>query len=100
MRNISSIMAAGLLLLTACTSTEEQIKQELTEANYCETASDCVDIGSKCPFDCYILVNTAEADRMKIKVESFPSQCQYSCVAIQGVECVQNKCQATPEGNR
>lgn len=93
-----------LVLLAACNSgasgnptTEEGIQKELVKANYCDTAADCTDVGAKCPFGCYLYVNKDEASRLKPMVEGFPSTCQYSCIAIKGVECVQNKCEVIPD---
>lgn len=84
---------AGAALLAACTQNQEaQIKQAIAEANTCETAADCVDIGAKCPFDCYIFVNKNESERIKTLVDGYPSQCEYSCLAISGVDCVDRKC--------
>jgi len=33
---------------------EPHIKSSIEKANYCEMDSDCVDVGGKCPFGCYI----------------------------------------------
>lgn len=96
MRFTLPILIAALLLLSACSSdamTQEQIKQEIAAANYCETPDDCVDVGGKCPFDCYIFVNGSEADRIKTMVDGHGTTCTYSCLAINGVDCVNNKCQ-------
>jgi hypothetical protein len=103
---LSSLAIFSVILLSACVSvdttrdptTEEGIKSEIVKANYCETATDCVDVGAKCPFDCYIYVNKDQAPRIKKLVDGFPSQCEYSCIAIQGVECVQNVCKVIPDG--
>lgn len=102
---LSLLPLVGLVFLSACangdttyTPTSEQgIKQELAKANYCESVSDCVDVGAKCPFGCYLYVNKDEAPRLKPMIEGFQSTCQYSCIAIKGVECVQNKCQVIPD---
>lgn len=91
--NVRLVPIIGLLLLSACASEEARIKEQIAEANYCETAEDCVDTGSKCPFGCYIYVNDTEAGRIKTLVDGYDSTCQYACIAISGVECVQNKCQ-------
>jgi hypothetical protein len=88
----------SLIALAGCMSAEAQIKQEISDANYCETAADCVDVGGKCPFDCYIFVNASEADRIGDLVGSYNSTCEYSCIAIDGVDCVDNKCQAIVPG--
>lgn len=88
------------ILLSGCKpapQTEAAIKEELAEANYCETESDCTLIGSKCPFDCYIYVNKNEADRMKQIVDDFPSDCTYSCIQSFGVACNQGTCEAITE---
>jgi hypothetical protein len=79
-------------VLAACASKEEQLRTQLHAANYCETVDDCTLIGSKCPFDCYIYVHKDEAERMKNAVDAFPSTCQYSCIEVGIVECLNHKC--------
>ena len=86
-----------LPLLTACAGEEARIRSAINDANYCETKDDCVFIGAKCPFDCYIYVNTAEADRIKEMVDGYASTCQYSCVQSFGVECRNKVCKAITE---
>lgn len=103
---LSYLSIVSIILLSACASadtsrdpvSEEGIKAEIVKANYCETADDCVDVGAKCPFDCYILTNKAEALRIKKLVDAFPSQCEYSCIAIKGIECAENVCKVIPDG--
>lgn len=92
MRHASLFIASFGLLLAGCASEEARIKKEIAAANYCETKDDCVLVGSKCPFDCYIYANTAEADRIRAMVDAYETQCTYSCLASQGVDCVNNKC--------
>lgn len=100
---LSHLSLLSFVLLAACNSgsgsptSEEGIKKELVKANYCDTAADCTDVGSKCPFGCYLYVNKDEAPRIKKMVDGFSSQCEYSCIAIKGVECVQNECQVIPD---
>ncbi len=91
---IRTIIILGLLtsLLVGC-SAEAKLKNELEAANYCETKNDCVLIGSKCPFDCYIYVNADKADILKSKVEAYESKCEYSCLACADVACVEGKCE-------
>lgn len=86
---------AAALLLAACNSslTEANIKEQIAAANYCDTPDDCVDVGGKCPFDCYIFVNEKEEGRIKSMVEGYASTCTYSCLAINDVDCVEHKCQ-------
>ena len=71
---------------------ENNIKEKITQANYCNSDDDCFFIGSKCPFGCYIYVNKAEGDRIKELIEGFNSNCVYGCVQSYGVECKNNKC--------
>lgn len=74
--------------------TEKYIQNEINKANYCETNSDCSLVAnSKCPFGCYIFVNKEEVDRIDNLLKNFESQCVYSCVQNQDVECINNKCQ-------
>jgi hypothetical protein len=42
------------------------IQSKINQANYCNIKSDCIDIGGKCPFGCYIYVNKEEAKRCLI----------------------------------
>ncbi len=86
---------AALMLLTGCA--EQALKLDLQEGNYCETKDDCVLIGSKCPFDCYVYANKDKAEELKERMYAFESDCEYSCIATAGVECRQNVCVAVPE---
>lgn len=75
---------------------EANTNREITKANYCQTASDCEIIPSRCPFGCYAAVNKGEADRIKNIIESYQpqySQCAYSCIELKSVDCVDSKCQ-------
>lgn len=75
---------------------EANINREIIKANYCQIASDCEIIPSRCPFGCYAAVNKGEADRIKNIIESYQpqySQCAYSCIELKSVDCVNNKCQ-------
>jgi hypothetical protein len=101
---------ATMALASCSASAEQTIKDEIVKANHCETVDDCVDAGGKCPFDCYIFVHKDEVSRIRSLVERYQSTCTYSCIAIDGVDCVGNKCvvrqpapvaesSAAPEGN-
>lgn len=100
MRHHSPLLL-GLLLLAGCASApasdEARIKAEIAAANRCETTADCVDVGATCPFGCNILVHKDEAGRIRQLVDSFNSQCVYSCLAISGVQCIENRCEAIQE---
>lgn len=73
---------------------ENKIKAEIEKANYCSIDSDCVDIGGKCPFGCYIYVNRNEAERISQLVESFESKCVYGCVSCSQLTCAEGRCRA------
>lgn len=89
-------VAFSCALLAGCAG-QLDLADELAAANHCETEADCVLIGSKCPFDCYIYVHANEADRLRTAVEEYPSNCTYSCIQSFGVECRDNKCAARLE---
>lgn len=65
----------------------------LNEANYCEVKEDCINLGSKCPFGCYIYVNSEEEEKMNNLLNSFESKCIYGCEQCLDVECVSGECQ-------
>jgi len=68
------------------------IQSKINQANYCNIKSDCIDIGGKCPFGCYIYVNKEEAKKMFNLVDSYNSNCVYGCLSCQEVECINQKC--------
>ncbi len=96
MKKIKIILLACLavvsLFLVSCSNAESRIKSEINKANYCITKEDCVNIGSKCPFDCYIYVNQREAERIKAMVDSYESKCVYDCIYCYDVACLDGKC--------
>ncbi len=91
---LTFLLLAGAAVTSCGASPERTIKDEIAKANHCETAADCVDASSKCPFGCHAFVNAAEASRIKGLIEGYQSTCTYSCVAIDGVDCVANTCVA------
>lgn len=96
-----SLSVLSLCVLVGCApspTSEAGIKAAIAEANHCETKADCVLVGSKCPFDCYIYANASEADRIRTMVDGFHSDCTYSCIASDGVECVAGTCEMIPQG--
>jgi hypothetical protein len=76
---------------------ELNIKSKIEKANYCEIDSDCVDVGGKCPFGCYIYVNKNEVSEISSLVESFDSNCVYGCLACPTVTCENKKCKEVCE---
>lgn len=91
------LLALAILLVASCASQEESIKREIESANFCETKEDCILVGSKCPFDCYIYSNAKEADRIKNLVDSYESACAYSCIMCDDVACENGKCKPVCE---
>lgn len=81
------------LLLSACT-VQQDVEKQIETANYCNTPDDCVNLGSRCPFGCDILVNKNEADIVKRKLNALPqiNRCNYNCVMPSLIECQENKC--------
>ena len=71
---------------------ESNIKSAIEKANYCEVGSDCVDAGGECPFGCYAYVNKNEVEQISKLIQSYNSNCVYSCVSLSEVVCENNKC--------
>lgn len=97
-RNIAIIVVLLLLLIVALAyfdpRSEGSVKREIERANYCNTKSDCVDVGGKCPFGCYVFVNKNESQRIETLVNSYNSTCMYACIALKDFDCISGKCQA------
>jgi|SRR5690606_1274831 len=75
-------------------SEEDRIKRQIEAANYCEVVSDCQQVAvSKCPFGCYIYVNKDEGGRIEELLSGFQSNCEYGCIEMKGVDCVNNTCE-------
>ena len=90
--------AAGLAIATllGCVPSEDEIQREIDEASYCTTASECVDVGTECPFGCNILVNAAEADRIRDLLDDHDETCLYDCVAPTTIQCTAGRCEMAP----
>lgn len=73
---------------------EWDIRREINAANTCTVDADCAEVGSVCPFGCHISVNKAESARIQALLETYPSDCAYSCIAIDRIECISNRCMA------
>jgi hypothetical protein len=96
----------SILVLGACTGasttpsthsgdpaapTTEEVEALIASANYCDDATDCVDIGATCPFGCWILVNAAEADEVEAAIGAWAaagtSSCTFSCANRGEISC-------------
>lgn len=75
---------------TAAPTTAE-VEAMLEAANHCTVATDCVDVGTQCPFGCWILVNAAEADDVRAAIDAWAaagsSSCTYSCANRGEIVC-------------
>jgi hypothetical protein len=80
------------LLVAACSPTESDIRDAIEDANHCSAVSDCVDVGTVCPFGCNILVNKSEAQRIRDMLDGYESTCAYDCAAPKGVACTGGRC--------
>lgn len=87
---VTTLLSA--LLLSSCASAEDDIRAAIDEANHCETKSDCDMVYSRCPFDCYVLVNGSESERIHDLIHGYASKCEYGCTEPPDFDCVENKC--------
>lgn len=97
-------LVALLTALAACAGTDpktahsgtsapttDELEAMIAAANHCVAAEDCVDIGTQCPFGCWILVNAAEADDVEAAIAAWAaagsSSCTYSCANRGEIVC-------------
>lgn len=73
-----------------------QVEAAIAANNHCQTAADCEEVGSTCPFGCQILVNKEKADSIRSMIEAWEasqeSPCTYRCRAPGEVQCQSRKC--------
>jgi len=88
------LIISGVAILFSKTvfSDENKIKKEIEKAGYCGQKSDCEIIDSQCPFGCFVAVNKNESERIKNLIDNYQSNCVYSCLEVDGYDCVKNKC--------
>ena len=90
------IFLCALVLMVSGCSTEEKkeasLREQIKNANYCQSDEDCAFVGHQCPFGCYIYVNQNEREDISAKLQSFNSRCTYSCINCQGVACINRTC--------
>jgi hypothetical protein len=97
MRTVLVAGGIALALVAACGPSESHVKEEIAQANHCTAPADCVNLGSHCPFGCYVLVNQSEADRIADLIQEYDdahsrSQCMYDCIAFTGIGCREHQC--------
>ncbi len=88
-----ALAALGMAVLLFRPTEEDRINAEIDRANYCQTASDCEAVYAQCPFNCYAPVHKSQARRIEGLIAGYRSTCAYSCIAIEGVDCVSGRCQ-------
>jgi len=71
---------------------QNYIFKEIDRANYCEKNSDCSLLPSSCPFGCFVAVNKAEVKRIDSLINSYQSNCIYSCIKAKGTKCIDKRC--------
>jgi hypothetical protein len=81
--------------------TADEVQADIEAANYCAAAGECVNLGSHCPFGCYVLVNQAEVSDITDRIAEYDesnegTQCTYSCVAVDGFDCTDGRCVVRP----
>ena len=93
MKKIFLFFTVASLLLVSC-SNENYIRAQIQKSDYCGNKEDCVLVDSKCPFGCYIYSNAKEAARIKKLIDSYSSNCMYTCIQCSDVECREGRCAA------
>jgi hypothetical protein len=85
-------LGLGAIGFSGCTS-EASIRAEIASANTCTQATDCVSVGTYCPYGCDILVNASQADRIQSLLESHnDNTCQYDCASLSWISCDAGAC--------
>jgi hypothetical protein len=87
-----------------CRFFENNVKQVLDDANYCNKSDECkIDTSVQCPYGCYRLINkdvnlTQELNKVQfdLKMQNYLCpKCIYGCAqppAINNIYCVKKKC--------
>ena len=87
----------GLLLaLAGCKPTEVGLARRLEAANHCQVPSDCVDLGSFCPFGCNQVVHVDEAPALRQALTKFLEDgrdtCPLDCEPVAAIRCDAFRC--------
>jgi len=83
------------LLLGSCGLSEDAVREEIRIAGRCSLATDCVDIGSYCPYGCSVVVHKDEAERMRRFLSGqAKSTCLYDCAQLKAITCDAGQCRA------
>lgn len=81
--------------------TERGVEEALEDANYCDTADECVEVFPGCPLGCWAFVNEAELDDIQKKIDRYHDQhrdnCIYDCAGHGPIRCEEGRCVADEE---
>jgi hypothetical protein len=89
----------GVLFLAGCGPSEKSVREALEVANFCTADADCVDLGGRCPFGCYLYVNKEKADAMRELLDEYEkgagakTRCDYQCLKCDQFACVSGRCE-------
>ncbi|MBI2971833.1 MAG: hypothetical protein HYY37_05430 [Candidatus Aenigmarchaeota archaeon] len=93
---VALLLAISVIIVAGSGVSAAYVQEQINRSNYCAAEADCVDIGSKCPFGCHILVNKNEAAKVTALVNEYTSNCIYSCVETAGMRCFNSRCESIP----
>ncbi len=90
----SVFFGVGIAWFAACGVSKESIQQEIDKARVCAADEDCVNVGSKCPFGCYVVVNKKDAESIRSLLKDYKEVCAYDCMALDKITCKDKQCTA------
>jgi hypothetical protein len=97
----TSFLAGFLAAATVGCVTERSFERAVEDANYCETAEECVELYPGCPLGCVVLVNEAEEADIQKMIDRYDRQhrdtCIYDCAGLGAIRCENERCVAEPE---
>ena len=101
MRHVILSVAAAVVLATAVNgcSTDplsSEIADAIEAARGCADVTDCALVGSYCPFGCYIVVHQDKVEEVRELIESYRFPCQYQCLPMGEIRCVDDRCVVEP----
>jgi len=89
------------LLTAGCAPTREEVQQAIDDANYCDSADECVELSGDCDFDCPMLVNRAEEARIREMLEEYQDarrdSCPFMCSPLDSIQCSGGECRGVTD---
>lgn len=91
------LILSALFLLNSCFAPgNDEIKQKTVAANYCQSDSECVHIGSRCGISCNIFVNKKEEESIRELIKGWDAKgCSMHCTQVSEdsvPRCFEGKC--------